>query len=65
MTARESVRVSLELDSDSEPIAGRLYEGDGAVRAFVGWLSLFAVIESVLAEPGHTSSKSTTRGESS
>jgi hypothetical protein len=44
-----AVRLELELDRRTEPIAGRLYQQDGTVAEFVGWLELAQVLESARA----------------
>lgn len=41
----------LEIDADSDPIAGRLSEGGAPGRQFVGWLGLARALELAL-EPG-------------
>ena len=45
--------LTLEIDSDSDPIAGRLSEGGARGQPFVGWLGLARALEHVLepAEP--------------
>jgi hypothetical protein len=40
--------LTLEIDSDSDPIAGRLSEGGGPGRQFVGWLELARALELAL-----------------
>jgi hypothetical protein len=55
-------RLTLELDSASEPITGRMREGNGHSRPFAGWLGLAAALGSFLgrgeptteAEPAQT-----------
>jgi hypothetical protein len=52
--ASDSLRrrvLTLEIDSDSDPIAGSLSEGDAPGREFVGWLGLARALERAL-EPG-------------
>jgi hypothetical protein len=44
-----TVKLELELDRRTEPIAGRLHQLDGTVAEFVGWLELTQVLESVRA----------------
>jgi hypothetical protein len=45
--------LTLEIDSDSDPIAGRLSEAGAPGQQFVGWLGLARALELVLerAEP--------------
>jgi hypothetical protein len=45
--------LTLEIDSDGDPIAGRLSEGGAPGREFVGWLGLARALELALqrAEP--------------
>jgi hypothetical protein len=45
--------LTLEIDSEGDPIAGRLSEGGAPGRRFVGWLGLARALELVLepAEP--------------
>jgi hypothetical protein len=43
--------LTLEIDTDSDPIAGRLSEGEAPSRQFVGWLGLARALELAL-EPG-------------
>jgi hypothetical protein len=40
--------VTLEIDTDSDPIAGRLSEGGAPDRPFVGWLGLARALELAL-----------------
>ncbi len=42
-----SLRLSLELEPGSEPITGRLSDGDGKQHVFTGWLDLAAALEAV------------------
>jgi hypothetical protein len=63
MTAQESIRISLELDAAAEPITGRVCDPSGGVRAFYGWLGLFAALEAATADLGRRSRESTTQGE--
>jgi hypothetical protein len=44
MTA-EPRRLGIEVDFDSEPIEGRVYEGDDDGRRFSGWLGLMSALE--------------------
>jgi hypothetical protein len=37
-------RITLELDSDAEPITGRIGEEGGDSRPFTGWLGLAAAL---------------------
>jgi hypothetical protein len=50
--AGEPRKLELEVQFDSEPIQGRLYDRDdrGLERPFSGWLGLMAAIEA--ARPG-------------
>jgi hypothetical protein len=43
--------LTLEIDTDSDPIAGRLSEGGGPGQQFVGWLGLARALELVLDAP--------------
>jgi hypothetical protein len=45
-------RLILELDSEAEPIEGRMRTEGGASRKFVGWLGLAAALRGVLGDPG-------------
>lgn len=48
-TGRAPVRtLTLEIDSDADPISGRLREGVGPGEQFVGWLGLARALERVL-----------------
>jgi hypothetical protein len=40
--------LTLEIDTDSDPIAGRLSEGGAPDRPFVGWLGLARALELTL-----------------
>jgi hypothetical protein len=51
MRDRRRKRLTLELEPDAEPIEGRIREGRGPAREFVGWLGLAAALERVLG-PG-------------
>ena len=44
-----SVRVSLELEPDTDPIAGSCTHEGGATERFVGWLGLMAALEQARA----------------
>jgi hypothetical protein len=45
--------LTLEIDTGSDPIAGRLSEGGAPGRQFVGWLGLARALELALElEPG-------------
>ena len=48
MPERELLQLTLELDSRSEPITGRMRAQGGEARPFSGWLGLAAVLGSVL-----------------
>jgi hypothetical protein len=61
--SQDPLRMSLELDPGAEPISGRLYEELGGVRAFSGWLGLFAALEAAAAEPTPSENESTSRGK--
>lgn len=39
-----SVSWRIEVDSASEPISGRVQEGDGREERFIGWSQLFALL---------------------
>jgi hypothetical protein len=41
----------LEIDSDTDPVSGRLGEGTGPSVPFVGWLGLARALERVLDAP--------------
>jgi hypothetical protein len=41
----EPRRLGIEVDFDSEPIEGRVYDGDELGRPFSGWLGLMSAIE--------------------
>jgi hypothetical protein len=45
--------LTLEIETESDPIAGRLSEGGGPGEEFVGWLGLARALELALepAEP--------------
>jgi hypothetical protein len=62
---RRRKRLTLELEPDAEPIEGRIREGRGPAREFVGWLGLAAALESVFAPlPGDRSAvESASRAE--
>ena len=63
MRPQEPARISLELDPAVEPITGRLYEERGRVRAFSGWLALFAALETAAAELMRQTEESSARRE--
>lgn len=52
MTTGERRNLRLELDPDSEPIAGRMRDERGASREFAGWLGLAAVLGGFLRDRG-------------
>jgi hypothetical protein len=41
----------LEIDSETDPVSGRLGEGTGPNVPFVGWLGLARALERVLHDP--------------
>jgi hypothetical protein len=41
----EPLRISIELDPGSEPLAGRITVPGAAPRAFVGWMELVHAID--------------------
>lgn len=43
-------RITLEIDSSSPPIHGRLHSDPDFDRQFTGWISLLAVLQEVLGE---------------
>lgn len=45
MTSPRIARLELELDVETEPIAGRLRGDDGDTEPFSGWLDLTRAIE--------------------
>ena len=49
MTA-EPRRLGIEVDFESEPIEGRVYQGDDDGRPFSGWLGLMSAIEGARKE---------------
>ena len=53
MTA-EPRRLGIEVQFDSEPIEGRVYEGDGPGRPFSGWLGLMSAIEAAREQEEET-----------
>jgi hypothetical protein len=48
MSPGERTRVTVEFESDSEPMSGRMLDEGGRSRPFTGWLGLAAAFESVL-----------------
>jgi hypothetical protein len=46
--ATEPMRLNLEIEPDSEPIAGRIGVGEQAPRPFVGWAGLAALLTDIL-----------------
>jgi len=48
MPDRERLQLTLELDSRTEPITGRMRARGGETRPFTGWLGLAAALGSVL-----------------
>lgn len=44
-----AVRLTIELDSAAEPVAGRVWLRDGDSRRFVGYLELLAALEALRA----------------
>jgi hypothetical protein len=58
MTSQNLLRLLLELDRGGEPISGRLCGERGCVRAFSGWLGLFAALEDAAAERTPPAAKS-------
>jgi hypothetical protein len=49
MTSENTRVVTLELDTDADPISGRMTEPGETSRPFVGWLGLAAALERVFA----------------
>jgi len=52
MRGEKATRLTLELDSRSEPISGRMRDETGTSRAFSGWLGLAAALGSILRTRG-------------
>jgi hypothetical protein len=48
MSHGERTRVTVEFESDSEPMSGRMLDEGGRSRSFTGWLGLAAAFGSVL-----------------
>jgi hypothetical protein len=48
MSPGERTRVTVEFESDSEPMSGRMLDEGGRSRPFTGWLGLAAAFGSVL-----------------
>ena len=46
----EPRRIGIEVDFESEPIEGRVYEGDEDGRPFSGWLGLMSALEAARKE---------------
>lgn len=46
-----TIKVVIEVDTNREPIEGRLLEPSALATPFRGWLSLAALIESTRAHP--------------
>lgn len=55
---RETIRLSLELVADSEPIKGSLSDARGEPRPFEGWMELAATLEAFIARGSHRTSAS-------
>lgn len=45
MSGTSALQLALELDRETEPIAGRLRRDDGTTWSFTGWLELTRVLE--------------------
>jgi hypothetical protein len=56
MRKTDTIRVSLEVDPDSEPIGGRVTVAE-QIQGFTGWVELVAAIEAARKR------ESTSRGE--
>jgi hypothetical protein len=50
MYATNSAQMHVEVDLDSDPIAGRLCADGATIRRFSGWTELFASLEATLAD---------------
>jgi hypothetical protein len=51
MTAANNPRITLELETGTDPIRGNIEHADGSRRPFWGWLELSAELRRVTAEP--------------
>lgn len=51
MDARHYVALRLEIETETEPIAGRIAHDDGGSHSFHGWLELAAALEEALRSP--------------
>jgi hypothetical protein len=47
----ERTRLTVELESDSEPIAGRIEESGGRAHEFAGYMSLIEALERLRRPP--------------
>ena len=45
LNERTHTRLTLELESGADPIAGRIRDASGTAREFVGWLGLAEALE--------------------
>jgi hypothetical protein len=52
MGGEKATRLTLEFDSRTEPISGRMRDETGTSRAFSGWLGLAAALGSILRSRG-------------
>ena len=51
MTAANNPRITLELETGTDPIRGSIEHPDGSRKAFWGWLELSAELRRVTAQP--------------
>ena len=51
MTAANNPRITLELETGTDPIRGSIEHADGSRRPFWGWLELSAELRRVAAQP--------------
>jgi hypothetical protein len=50
----DMTRLTLELDSQAEPISGRIQLEGGPVRDFSGWMGLLSALEELIPQKGRT-----------
>jgi len=51
-SGNRSLRLSMEIELDAEPIRGAVSISDGDRRPFTGWLGLSAALEALRGESG-------------
>jgi hypothetical protein len=56
-------RFTLEVDSVEDPISGRVSDGRGTTRSFIGWLGFANALQSALSEASSRAALARSRDE--